>query len=199
MAVFSLKSIYDALSSGPLVQGELTYTYYTNSSAVPTTEAGLDDSFTTVTTGVNFGGTGIHTGSVNFGSSGQIGGGGAVGTKPSYLPANNYAWMVEGRIFAPETGTYTFGVDGDDAVDVHVNGIRVANAYGSHGFAGVWSGSASVPTQSTGTITLEAGKDYSFRARIHEGSVDDGIQVGWRKPSDGSISLIPSTFFYRST
>jgi hypothetical protein len=181
----------------------LTYTYYTQGSVTsPITEAGLDALFNTATSSptVTFGGTGIHSGTINWGdATSTSGAGGTPGTKPAYLPADQFSWIVEGYILAPETGTYTFGVDGDDACDVHVNGTRVAHFYDSHGFAGVWSGNPTYPQQTTGTISLLAGNYYTFRARMQEGAGGDGIQVGWRKPSDGSIALIPASAFYYGT
>lgn len=192
--VFSLSSVYDSL----LNPNGLTYTYYTQGSTTnPTTEAGLDALFNTATVSptVTFGGTGIHIEAINWGVSGIAGAGGIPGTKPAYLPADNYSWMAEGYILAPVTGTYFFGVDGDDAIDVFVNGVNVANWYGGHGFQGAWTGGSG---QVSGSISLTAGQYYTFRARMQEGSGGDGLQVGWRKPSDSAIALIPSYFFYRS-
>ena len=195
--VFSLSSVYDSLSK---FHG-LTYTYYTQGTSTnPTTEAGLDALFNTATPSptVTFGGTGIHLGTINWAEVSYAGAGGLTGTKPAYLPANNYSWMVEGYILAPETGTYTFGVDGDDACDVHANGTRVAHFYDAHGISGVWSGNPTYPQQTTGTISLTAGQYYTFRARMQQGIGGNNLQVGWRKPSDAAIALIPSYFFYRS-
>lgn len=197
--VFSLSSVYDSLSK---FHG-LTYTYYTQGSTTnPTTEAGLNALFNTATPSptVTFGGTGTYAETINWGdTSSPSGAGGITKTKPAYLPADNYSWMAEGYIFAPETGTYFFGIDGDDACDIHVSGVNVANSYGGHGFYGTWSGGVSgANTQKSGTITLTAGQYYTFRARMQEGGGGDGVQVGWRKPSDAAIALIPSYFFYRS-
>jgi hypothetical protein len=197
--MFSLNSVYDSLSK---LHG-LTYTYYTQGSTTnPTTEAGLDALFNTATVNptVTFNATGIYTETISWGDTTSLSGaGGITKTKPAYLRADNYSWMVEGYILAPETGTYTFGVDGDDACDIHVNGVNVANSYGGHGFYSVWSGGVSgANTQKSGTISLSAGQYYTFRARMQEGGGGDGIQVGWRKPSDGAIALIPLYFFYRS-
>jgi hypothetical protein len=184
-------------STIPIATG-LTYNYYTIGSVVgPTTEAGFNALFDTATISptVTFGGTGTHSLNINWGDAGQTGAGGVVGSKPVYLPADQFSWSVEGFILAPETGTYTFGVDSDDGSDVHVNGVNVANFYGPHGFFGAWTGGAN---QNSNTIYLQAGQFYSFRARMQDGAVNDGIQVGWRKPSDSSIGLIPASVFFTS-
>ncbi len=198
--VWGLREQYNAKRGDvwpfPISAG-LIYTYYTQGSTTnPTTEVGLAALFNTATSSptVTFGGTGTFSTSINWGDASQAGAGGTAGVKPGYLPADNYSWMVEGYILATETGTYTFGCDGDDAMDVFVNGINVANWYGGHGFQGAWTGGAG---QTTGTISLVANTYYTFRARMQEGGGGDGIQVGWQKPSDGSIALIPSSSFFR--
>ena len=176
----------------------LTYSYYTQGSITyPTTQAGMDALFNTATISptVTFGGTGSHLININWGDSGQTGAGGVVGTKPVYLPAGQFSWKVEGYIYAPETGTYGFGVDSDDNSDLIVNGVSVARKYqaAGGGFVGAWTGGTG---QVSGTIDLVAGQYYSFSARVQEGSGGDGFQVGWKKPSDGAIALIPSSVFY---
>lgn len=139
-------------------------------------------------------GAGTFGGPINWGDASQTGAGGTAGTKPDYLLADNFSWMAYGYIYAPETGTYFFGCDGDDAMDVYVNGVAVAYWYGGHGFNGDWTTGVGQTSLST---SLVAGNYYTFRARMNEGTGGDGMQVGWRKPSDGAIALIPSTFFFR--
>lgn len=190
------------LIQSPEVEQGLTYTYYTQGSvSSPTTTAGLDSYFeaSTVNPTVTYKGTGVYSGSINWGDSSQAGAGGTAGTKPSYLPSAQYSWMVQGYLLAPETGNYTFGVDSDDASDVFVNGILAASWYGGHGFSGTWSGNTGGSGQVSNTISLVANTYYTFRARMQEGSGSDGIQVGWQKPSDGSIALIPANAFFYGT
>lgn len=177
----------------------LTYREYTlGGTGNPTTEYELDLLFRNILFGSStFAGSGIHTTDINWSNNLIIGAGGQTLAKPTYLPANQFSWVVEGYILAPETGTYTFACDGDDAMDVFVNGQNVANFYGPHAFSGVWSGNPSYPQQTTGTIDLVAGEYYPFRARMQDGTGDNGMQVGWRKPSDAAIALIPASAFYR--
>jgi hypothetical protein len=87
--------------------------------------------------------------------------------------------VVASGFFVPdESGVYTFTCEGDDAVDLFINGVNVANHYGAHGIAGLGS--------HTGTITLSAGTRYSFRARMQENGGGEGLLVFWRKPSENS-------------
>ena len=153
-----------------------TQTYYNNNNH-PNSTSGLDQFFDPSNSGVNVGGSGIHENSVAWGNSGQ-----APNSKPSYLPSDGFSWKVDGSIYVPETGTYTFGVDSDDASDVFINGTQVASFYGGHGFNGNFN--------NNGTIDLEKG-NHSFRARMEEGGGGDGIHVAWQKPSDSSFSTVP--------
>lgn len=153
-----------------------TQTYYNNNSH-PNSTSGLDQFFDPSNSGVNVGGSGIHENSVAWGNSGQ-----APNSKPSYLPSDGFSWKVDGSIYVPETGTYTFGVDSDDASDIFINGTQVASFYGGHGFSGNFN--------NNGTIDLQKG-NHSFRARMEEGGGGDGIHVVWQKPSDSSFSTVP--------
>lgn len=84
--------------------------------------------------------------------------------------------IVTSGFFIPlETGTYRFTCEGDDAVDLFINGVNVANHYGGHAIGALGS--------HTGTISLTAGTKYSFRARMQEFAGGEGLRVFWRKPS----------------
>lgn len=82
---------------------------------------------------------------------------------------NNYITQIEGEIYIPAAGTYTFGVDGDDAVEVTIDNISLG-WYGAHGGdrsqAGLQTHSASFSFSSAGWKTLRfrhvevAGDDY---------------------------------------
>jgi hypothetical protein len=202
LSEYEIKKLFDSkvlhynfnenLTSGLIYQWYNTSSYFTANSH-PTTEVAFNNFFRERNTGVTLQVTGLHSGTINWGNGGQAGAGGTAGPKPSYLPNDGFSWIVSGFIYAPETGTYQFGVDGDDAIDVFVDGQNVASWYGGHGFANSWTAGSG---QVSGTITLEAGKYYPFRARMEEGGGGDGIQVGWRKPSDASIALIPASFLF---
>lgn len=46
---------------------------------------------------------------------------------------DNFLTRLEGTLIIPAAGTYTFGVDGDDAVDLSIDGIQRIGWYGGHG------------------------------------------------------------------
>ena len=111
--------------------------------------------------------------------------------KPSYLKSDKYSWKVEGMIYAPESGEYTFGVDSDDGSDIYVDGQKVVEWYGSHGT----DGNDDPDYNHNGVIELERGL-HSFKARIEEGTGGDGLAVGWQRPSESNIETIPSKWYY---
>lgn len=160
----------------------------------PTTASALDaliDGMTNVTTG-------YHDTSIAWGDNSQtIRWGGTVSGYPSYFDrtlsggtATNYGWRVDGWIYLPETGTTNFHLDGDDAMNVTVDGSIVAYWYGGHGFNYQSAGGTG------GSITRDAGW-YTFKAQFEEYSGGDGIAVGWRLPSTSgsSYTTIPVTNF----
>lgn len=180
---------YTFSPSSTYTQG-LVYTYYIHALSHPGTQSAMDTFFSNAT--ATYQSSYVHTGTINWSDSAVTGAGGVTGSKPTYLRADNYSWQVEGFILAPETGTYTFAIDSDDCSDVFVNGVNVVNIYttSGRGFTGSWT---------TGTISLTANTYYTFKARMEEGGGADGIQVGWRKPSDGSTAIIPANAFYQTS
>ena len=92
-----------------------------------------------------------------------------------------FAVEVSGTFIAAETGVYTFGVDGDDAVDLSINGTVICSQYGNHGFNGI--------TLGTGTISLVAGTHYTIKARMQEFGGGEGLLVQWKRPSQSVFAL----------
>ena len=91
-----------------------------------------------------------------------------------------FAVQVSGYFIPQENGIYTFTCEGDDAVDLFINDVNVANHYGLHG-----AGMSSLGSH-TGTIELIAGQSYTFRARMQDYYGGEGLRVFWRKPSESS-------------
>ena len=166
----------------------LTYFLYTHTVAShPTTEAELDSLFN----GATLVSTGIHEGLVNWAS--QVSpvtmpnNGPTIAnttTYPSYVTTrSSYGWMATGYIYAPETGTYEFSINGDDAMDWHVDGENVAYWYNGHGFR-------SDPGRNDGSKFLKKGW-HEMQCRFEEIGGGDGIALGWKTPS-GSWEIVPA-------
>jgi len=82
--------------------------------------------------------------------------------------------------FVPkETGTYSFGINSDDASDLLINGSLVASYYGGHGMGGY----------QTGSIYMTAGTSYTFEARQQEYGGGEGLAVVWKRPSQSTYTL----------
>jgi hypothetical protein len=91
-----------------------------------------------------------------------------------------YAIKFEFWFVPQETGSYSFGVNSDDASDLSVDGTIVTTYYGGHGAGGYRYGS----------INLVAGTRYKVIARYQEYGGGDVLYVRWSRPSS------PYTYSY---
>jgi hypothetical protein len=149
--------------------GKLYYRLYSlNSSIVfPNTEAEFDNTYTTYGTFQTQGTTNLAVvaGSLNSSSSSSRNILNFASTTDFTSSINNstpyagftgerYALMISGYFIPKQTGTYKFSIEGDDSVEIMINGTNVANHYGGHG--------ASAIGTHTGSISLVAGKSTAF-------------------------------------
>lgn len=91
---------------------------------------------------------------------------------------DQFSIVVSGYFIPKQTGTYTFSVEGDDAVDVFINNVNVASHYGGHGAYAIGS--------HYGSIDLIAGKKYTLRGRFQECGGGEAFTLFWKKPSEAS-------------
>lgn len=96
---------------------------------------------------------------------------------------DNYNTLITGTMRVPVTGTYTFGVNGDDAVDFYVGSTRVAYWYGGH------AANNNQPGGTTGTISLIAGTDYTVKFRHEEGTGGDSWQLYYKAPNAAASTM----------
>jgi hypothetical protein len=103
------------------------------------------------------------------------------GWQPSGVPnGGNYTGIKITGYFVPaETGTYSFGIDGDDGVDFLLDGVVITSFYGPHGFAGY----------RYGTVNLVAGKSYVFMARYQNWGGGWGMYLVWKRPSQSTWTI----------
>jgi len=106
-----------------------------------------------------------------------------------------FAIKIQGTFIPQETGTYTFTLESDDSSDLLIEGASIIGTY---------SGQA-VPTLGThtGTISLVAGKPYSFVARMQQGGGGFGMRLYWRSPAQNSApstytSVLPANTYFQS-
>ena len=107
----------------------------------------------------------------------------AIGNQTPYsgFSGDGFTIVISGYFIPKQTGTYTFTIEGDDAVDLFINDQNVVNHYGPHGPNAIGT--------HTGTISLIAGKKYVFRARMQEGGGGEVLQLFWKKPTESGGSI----------
>ena len=93
--------------------------------------------------------------------------------------AGYFGIQTTGWFVPKETGTYTFGIDGDDAVDFLLDGVVVTSFYGPHGFGGY----------RYGTINLVAGRAYILKARFQQVGGGWGMYLVWKRPSQSTYNV----------
>lgn len=154
--------------------GQLNYTVYSSAYSSPSNESQFDAQLAAATVF----GSGVADANVvvNFSVYTDL------TSKGISIPNNGDGFSIisEGYFIPKESGNYTFTCEGDDAVDLFVNGINVANNYGGH--------AASALGTHTGTISLTAGTKYTFKARHQENRGGEVLKVYWKKPSQSSGS-----------
>ncbi len=102
--------------------------------------------------------------------------------------ANDYYLTVfDGAIKVDSDGTYGFAVDGDDAVEVMIDGTVVAGWYGGHGQCNC--------TTHSGSITLTAGY-HSLVFRQQDWTGGDSYHLYWQPPGAGSFEIVPASVLF---
>ena len=101
-------------------------------------------------------------------------------------PDERYMSIFEGYLYVPKDGSYSFAVNGDDAVEVIIDG-KYLGWYGGHGADG---------TDHHKSFLL--GKGYhKLKFRHQEWSVEDNYQLYWKRAWDRSYAIVPkSNLFY---
>ncbi|MFN6388201.1 MAG: PKD-like domain-containing protein, partial [Bacteroidota bacterium] len=92
--------------------------------------------------------------------------------------ADFFAYRLTGFFIPSETGTYTFSVEGDDAVDVLIDGNAVVAHYGGH--------AADPVGTHTGTISMLAGQSYAIQVRHQETWGGEALKMYWKRPSQNA-------------
>lgn len=92
--------------------------------------------------------------------------------------SSNYLTVVKGKITVPTSGNYKFSVDGDDAVEVLINGTVVAGFYNGHGVCNC--------NDYNGSIFLTGGVAYNIEYHHEEAGGDDSFVLRWQTPATSS-------------
>nr|WP_220778914.1 DUF6701 domain-containing protein [Shewanella sairae] len=93
-----------------------------------------------------------------------------------------YLGLFEGYIDAPETGEYTFAIDGDDAIELLIDGEVITGFYNRHGTCNCLT--------KQGKVSLEKGT-HTIELRLHEATGQEAFRLYWQPPSANSLTIVP--------
>jgi hypothetical protein len=101
-------------------------------------------------------------------------------TQTPHWYSEYYAIKFEFWFIPTQTGSYSFGINSDDASDISVDGTIISTYYGGHGAGGYQYGSKN----------MVAGTRYKIVTRYQEYGGGDALFVRWSRPS------APNTYSY---
>ncbi len=93
---------------------------------------------------------------------------------------DNYLTLISGQVYIPKPGNYTFAIDGDDAVDVTIDGSTPLGWYGSH--ASDRSDTAMQSHSRQFTFTSAGWKNLRFRHVDGTGGDNWGLALKMWRP-----------------
>ncbi len=103
---------------------------------------------------------------------------------------NKYLAIFDGILNITTDGDYTFSVDGDDAVEVIIDGVTVSYWYDGHGADGDYNNSGT-----KGTIYLSTGP-HTVEYRMEEDGGGDQYFLYWNGPdSNNNWQIVPASAF----
>jgi hypothetical protein len=112
--------------------------------------------------------------------------------KPMQNPfgdSNYHLSRLTGVMEITEAGTYSFALDGDDAVELRIDGVVRTGWYGGHGEAGS-------PTSTPAQVTLDLTVGLHSVEVLHEdGSGDARLSLYWIPPSESVYTVVPADQF----
>jgi TolA-binding protein len=101
-------------------------------------------------------------------------------------PDEYYIAVFWGNFYCPETGTYEFAVDSDDAAFMLVDGELVAEFPGNHAAANNWTHS--------GKMYLKKGV-HKMTYYFQEWEIIQIAKAAWKLPSKAEFEVIPQDYF----
>ncbi len=112
--------------------------------------------------------------------------------------ADAYATRALGYIKAPETGTYTFWISGDDNAELWLSTDRTQAHKRRIAYVPGWTSRrhwSKYAQQKSVAITLQAGQEYYVEVLHAEGVGGDHFAVAWQTPR-GLMEVIPGQFLW---
>lgn len=112
-------------------------------------------------------------------------------TWPLGVPSDDTRMKITASLNAPTAGTYTFALYHEDWVELRIDGTLVVANYTANPGPSFPTSGLSVYT---GALTSGA-HDIDIRLITRQGtsgSTNRGVGLGWRKPGDGTTTLVPA-------
>lgn len=100
------------------------------------------------------------------------------------IEANTFSTRWVGKVYAPQTGSYTFYTRSDDGVRLWVNGKLLVNNWTDHS-----------AKENKGALTLTAGQQYDIKMEYYENRGSAVAQLRWSGPGI-SKQIVPSNVLY---
>lgn len=116
------------------------------------------------------------------------------GTGNPFGPDDHYMTVFKGTITPPSTGNYRFAVNGDDAVEVIIDGVVQVGWYDGHGACTNFSGTCE-SSHTSSLIPLQAGRTYTIEFRHEEYEGGDSYYLKWQKDGGFGWQIVPATAF----
>jgi type IV pilus assembly protein PilY1 len=105
------------------------------------------------------------------------------------FPDDNFLSVFIGNIYVKQAGWYRFAVDGDDAVEVLLDGNPLAGYYGQHS-------ECACQTYESAPIYLTKGV-YPVEFRHEEADGDETYFLWWNGPDSGDVwEILPTASFF---
>jgi type IV pilus assembly protein PilY1 len=109
-------------------------------------------------------------------------------------PDENYLTIMTGtiRINSGDGGSFNFAIDGDDAVELWIDGTLRVGWYGGHADCGAMPGAATcLNGHATGNITLASGSTHTIEFRHEEQTGGDNFRLYWKTPWSATWTVVP--------
>jgi len=110
--------------------------------------------------------------------------------------ADRYGSRIRGYICAPQTGSYTFWIAGDDGTELWLSNSSDPNNKVKIAYSQSWTDYREwnrFASQKSATVYLQAGQKYYVEALQKEGNGGDHVSVAWQLPDGMMEAPIPGS------